>query len=201
MELNNFLSASEHYNGRKKDKSILEHLTDKYNGYTTVNLNLRDFVDYLDLSMILNNDLISNNYEEWELYNFNELLYNEEEYIEDCIKEDLNDLINGEDCFNYLDSISDIDYIKELLNNNWSIEDIIEELQDNIYDRAVDEVYQIEVYQYFIVPEYEAINYWSEYTNYPIYYSYESDIYLVGITHWGMSWKYFNTTYEYRSYL
>ena len=65
---------------------------------------------------------------------------------------------------------------------------------------AYDSMYD-EVYQFYIVPEYEVERYWDVYTNYPIYYSEDLDIFLIGITHWGMSWKFFGTDFIYREYL
>lgn len=71
---------------------------------------------------------------------------------------------------------------------------------DEIEETAQYYIDTLDVYQYFIIPEYDALNYWVKYTNYPIYYNESVNMWLVGITHFGMSWDFFNTSYQIREY-
>lgn len=57
-----------------------------------------------------------------------------------------------------------------------------------------------EIYQYFIIPESE-VYYWEKYTSYPILYDDSTDIYLLGITHYGMSWSFFFTDADRPEYM
>lgn len=116
-----------------------------------MNLNLLEFIKFLDLNMVLNNEIIK--HFEFELLNRDELWEN---FIVDMDEENLSE-----------------DELEELFTEN--IED---------------------VYQYYIVPEWE-VDYWVEYTDYPVYYSEDLDMSLVGITHFGMGWEYFDTKYPY----
>lgn len=114
--------------------------------------------------------------------------------IYDC---ELFELYNFEEIYNIT--------LEDILNDPQSYLDIDdiesqEELEEVASEVAYDSMYD-EVYQFYIIPEYEAERYWAKYTNYPIYYSEELEIFLIGITHWGMSWEYFETDFIYREYL
>ena len=69
------------------------------------------------------------------------------------------------------------------------IEENPEAPEDEIQELATAAVYETDVYQYFIVSEYDVKNYWLKYTDYPVYYNSETEMYLLGITHYGMSWS------------
>jgi len=154
--------------------NIIEKLKTQIRGYNLKQLNLLEFIDFYKLDMILNNDLIFYDNLYFELYNYSEMLEVEEEEIK-------NDL------YNYFD----VEEIEELNP---------EEVDELITDKATENIYYNDVYQYFIIP-YNDVYLWKEYTNYPIFYSDELDIYLLGITHWGMSWDYFKTHCYIREYL
>lgn len=151
---------------------VLKHLTDRMRGYKEKQLNLSEFINHNKLDMILNNnfDLC-----EFELYNIDELLEREKDYI----------LENIDD---YTDELQIIDLEDE------------DALMDEVFELALDNVYGEQVYQFFIVSEYDVNNYWDKYTTYPIYYNIDLDLFLIGITHYGMSWKYFNTSFKVKEY-
>ena len=73
-------------------------------------------------------------------------------------------------------------YLKEVKEE--FIDDHITEIEENLLSE--------EIYQYFIISESDLYSI-EKYLNYPIYYSDELDIYLLGITHYGMSWSFFFT--------
>ena len=147
--------------------------------YKPDNLNLTEFIDAYRLDMILNNNIISNG--EFELYNYNEMLEIEkEEYASENEAEILE--------IYYTDyretSGGSLEDIKNLIDETKEefINDHLEEIEENLYLN--------DIYQYFIINDPDT---WSKYTNYPIYYSDELDIYLLGITHYGTSWSFFFT--------
>lgn len=204
-----YLSADENYTGRPHDASILKKLEILYKGYDEVNLNLIDFVNYNNLSMILCNNF---SIEELELYNYDELLDDdiinfkaelEYEFI-NCISKDYNSY-EWESLEYYLPfELEDLS-LNEVINlYNLRTLDSIREFIDDELDEAIDDYCRdvfhegLEVYQYFIIDD---VDMWENYTNYPIFYHHELDLYLVGITHWGMSWKFFNTKFKYREYI
>ena len=154
--------------------NIIEKLKTQIRGYSLKQLNLLEFIEHNNLSMILNNDLITNDSFYFELDNYSELVELEEEEI----KEDITAYFTPEE-------------LEELTP---------EELEEEIQEKAYEYAYDMEIYQYFIIPEGEA-DYWKDWTNYPILADYEKDIYLLGITHYGMSWKFFNTDCYIREYI
>ena len=203
-----YKSASENYTGIKDNNSLLNHIESRIKGYKEIQLNLNDFISYLDLEMILNNSIIE--YMDFELYNFEALLDMEETSLILSLEADLKKYINTNEVdydlsyfleyngYNEVDLKMELDYYdlsetKELIEV--FIDNHLDELRDQSYDLCIDEVYQ-----YFIIPNSE-VEYWKNYTSYPIYYNEDCDLYLIGITHYGMSWKYFNTTYIYKEYI
>lgn len=202
-----FKSASENYTGRRDDHSLLSKLENQFRGYRTIKLNLIDFIDYNNLNLILCNNI--NDYD-LELVNFDELLEDDILLITEDIESELkNILVKGDDA--YYSTLESVLYYSsfdcspiELINkfNLRSINDIKEfinsELDDVIYDYCIDYFYEgLDVYQYYIIDDEDI---WLKYTDYPIFYHNELDVYIVGITHLGMSWKYFSTSYEVRDY-
>ncbi|MBO6243786.1 MAG: hypothetical protein J6O41_04380 [Clostridia bacterium] len=192
-----YRSAGSHYSymNCKENSGILRKLENTFKGYIEIPLNLNDFISYNRLDMILNNDLISNN--EFEFYNYDEMVNADIIAITEEVKDDLN---NNTDY--YLTEIVEYysSYTMEEIQDLPTTE-AVELLEDAIYDYCDDHIYEsYEIYQYFIIPE-QDVEYWTKYTNYPVLYFYDLDLYQVGITHWGMSWDYFSTQYIYRHYL
>ena len=185
-----FISATKKYTGvEPATRGVLNKLKNLYAGYYEVELNLNDFISYNRLSMILNNDIVRCESLYFELYNYDKLFNADLNYNKNELLDELKDPTNES---NWL--------IGDLEDYGFNPDDI-ETLDEALNDYTHDHIYEFEVYQYFIVPEYEAINYWDKYTSYPIYHDEDADIYLVGITHWGMSWDYFSTSYKVRQYL
>ena len=69
---------------------------------------------------------------------------------------------------------------------NWALENGIEENEYGDY---------LEVYQYYIITDAGA-RFLMEYTDEIVYYHYDLDMYLWGITHFGTSWDYVLTDIE-----
>lgn len=99
--------------------------------------------------------------------------------------------------------IFELEDYEEKLNN--FIEEVTEDPADYIDLEDINpedlteeiEIYCIEqleenIYQWFIIPE-PDVHYWKKYTNYSIYYCEELDVYLLGLSHWGMAWSFFFT--------
>lgn len=125
-----------------------------------------NLVQYYDIAMILCNNITSMNI--------------------DCIS-----------CPKYIDN-DDIqtwinEYNNELLIDDYDVEtfgdltdDDIEEIIDNYGDDIMDDLgLYPDVFQWYIIRESDV--YWLE-NDYPIYYCDELDLYIVGITHLGISW-------------
>lgn len=114
--------------------------------------------------------------------------------------------------FNELDMILNNDIIDtldfELFNYNYMLEAAAADIAadnptataEEIEQEAANYIFDMEIYQYFIISEYDALNYWLKYTDYPIYYAEDVNMWLVGITHYGMSWDFFKTEYQIREY-
>ena len=205
--MSNYISAAEYYTGRPDDAGILKKLENRFKGYKEIKLNLSDFIRHNRLDMILNNELIRNNNLYFEFYNYDEL---NDQDRENAISELKDSLTAGYDNLSEYDTINDVFniYYSGSIENledffKMSISEAIDELTEAIEDYCNDMFYEWngEIYQYFIIPEYDVDHYWLKYTNYPILYDDETDLYLLGITHWGMSWKYFETSYTIREYL
>lgn len=201
-----YISATEKYTGVPDDHSILKKLENRFKGYREIKLNLNDFIRHNNLSLILNNELIKNNNFYFEYYNYDELFYTDRDNMTEYITEELKAGIDNNKDYNYINEVfntyyvGDHDSINDFFNMN--IEDALDELEDAIDEYCTDMFYEWngEIYQYFIISEYDANHYWSKYTSYPILYDYDADIYLLGITHYGMSWDYFSTEYTVREY-
>lgn len=67
-----------------------------------------------------------------------------------------------------------------------------DDLQDAITDYVLESI-PGEIYQYYIISENQLNDLIRYLPNYPILYSDELDIYLLGVGHWGMSWSFFFT--------
>ena len=137
-------------------------------------VSLYNYLQYYNIEMIMNNNLIDKFV--FELENYYELKQNLINEKEEEIKELTKELIYNE----YGHDITDEEY-----------DEVYEECEEDIIKRLTDELYYIDVYQYFIIHENDK-DYFSI-LNYPIYYSYDIDMYLVGITHIGCSWTHILT--------
>ena len=85
------------------------------------------------------------------------------------------ELVNGRDTYNPYEEDEDYD----------------EEYED--YEEPID------FYQYFIIDNWGAENF-KRYTDEPVYYCEELDIYLLAVSHVGTSWDYVLTEYEIENY-
>ena len=98
------------------------------------------------------------------------------------------------------------EYYPELLIDEFEVESFNDLTDDDIEDIINDYGYDImndlgiytDVYQYFIINECDV-----EYleNDYPIFYCDELDLYIVGITHFGMSWSMIYTTVDIPQYM
>ena len=191
-----FISASEKYTGvNPATKGVLNKLINLYNGYYEVELNLNDFIRINQLDMILNNEIIRNDNLYFELYNYDKIFNLDLENI----KEDVNKEIK---IFKADPESDKICYLNDMANYyHLDLEDIEGTLEEALNDYVADHIYENnEVYQYFIIPE-RDVKLWEDNTSYPIYYDSDIEVYLLGITHFGMSWDYFSTSYKVRQYL
>lgn len=184
-------SASSYYAGYIiETKGVLNKLKNLYQGGYYIKLNLMDFIEYFNLDMILNNELIGNENLYFELYNREELIKDDIDIIKLEIEEELKEFKENNEIRYYLKDLIDYYGLDKDLNN---IDN--DNLSEAIYEYCDDHIYEHnEAYQFFIIPE-NQLYYWLKYTKYPIYKECDSNLYLVGITHWGMSWKFFETDY------
>lgn len=175
---------------------IIQKLHDQIRGYKEKTLNLNEFIQMNCLDMILNNTIIEEL--EFELYNYEKLYYDNIEDLTAEVKDEIKEVNAGKI------ELKDTSYLNEMLiNTNYTLQDVTDNINlllDEIKIYEDEYIYLDEVYQYFIIPERDALQYWDKYTNYPIYYNADIDIYLLGITHYGMSWSYFNTDYQIKEY-
>ena len=83
------------------------------------------------------------------------------------------------------------DRISELMldNENGEHDDEIEEIQGQINELENEQEYQDEIYQYYIVSD-PGAKIIKEFTNDPLFYNEELDMYIWGVTHCGTSWNY-----------
>ena len=100
------------------------------------------------------------------------------------IKEKIEELedkqfIRDEKTGKYIDS-PDYDELQEQIEE---LQEQIEELED----------FKPEIFQYFIITD-EGANILKAYTNEIVYYNSDLDIYVWGVTHFGTSWDYVNTS-------
>ena len=128
---------------------------------------------------VLNNDIIAKAQEigYWEQENG---IIDNHETIEE-LEEKLSDLDN--ELLLMLDD-EETEEINRINSEIDKVQERIEELkeeEENSFDQ--------EIYQYFIVSDYGA-EIIQEYTNDPLFYNEELDMYVWGITHWGTSWDY-----------
>ena len=144
-------------------------------------ISLRNYLNFYDINLILNNNLIRTM--EFELYNYEELYEIEKkEFIYDYkeeIKQEINNIIRNTEIYNIWEEIEEIK------------EEVLYEFIQDHEDEINDNIYFCDIFQYYIINE-RDIKYLSI-LNYPIYYNYDNNLYMVGITHYGTSWDYILT--------
>lgn len=94
----------------------------------------------------------------------------------------------------YYTMIKALTYDNYIFNNNIiGIIDDFEVFNGTDYDEETNEYY--DVFQYYIIDEQAAKNL-QKFTDELVYYSPKTDLYLLGVCHWGTSWDYVLTDYE-----
>lgn len=99
--------------------------------------------------------------------------------------EEIENLENKLDNLDYELSSLDDDEEEEIRNINSEIK----EIQKRIEELEEEQDYQQEIYQYYIVSD-KGAEIIQAYTNDPLFYNEELDMYVWGVTHWGTSWSY-----------
>ncbi len=183
-------------------------------------MSLTEFIEYFNIDMILNNNLI--NAFEFDIENIDykdsDSDFNQSEMLDIIIYGITDEILNY-----YNDNYDDLDFdldVKNILDNiidntnhiSLLLSSKLLELSDNdlelLFDFCIENFqYEIDtyldgiywdyvndVYQYFIINN-RDYEYFDNYTDYPIYYNYDKDLMLVGITHYGTSWDYIPTDY------
>lgn len=145
----------------------------KENGY----LDYATFAKAFDA--VLNNDIMHKTIEIGYWEQKNDFIYNSDEIKELIEREEelesiLSDMINEDK-----ENTEEYQKIEEEYNN---VIEKIEELQE-------EEENQQEIFQYFIVSD-NGAEIIKQYTNDPLFYNEELDIYVWGITHYGTGWDY-----------
>lgn len=133
-----------------------------------------NLVQYYDIAMILCNNITSMNID---CISCPKYIDNDD--IQTWINEYNNELLIDDYDVETFDDLTDDD-IKEIINNYG--DDIMDDL--GLYP---------DVFQWYIIRESDV--YWLE-NDYPIYYCDELDLYIVGITHLGISWDMVYTNVE-----
>lgn len=127
---------------------------------------------------VLNNDIMSKTQEIGYWEQENGFIDNSEE-VEELIEKE-EEL--GETLREMIDN--DKEETEEYNNLKKEYNDIVEKIEE-----LQEEENNQEIFQYFIVSDYGA-EIIKEYTNDPLFYNEELDIYVWGVTHWGTSWDY-----------
>ena len=133
-----------------------------------------NLVQYYDIAMILCNNITSMNID---CISCPKYIDNDD--IQTWINEYNNELLIDDYDVETFDDLTDDD-IKEIINNYG--DDIMDDL--GLYP---------DIFQWYIIRESDV--YWLE-NDYPIYYCDELDLYIVGITHLGISWDMVYTNVE-----
>ena len=151
-------------------------------------LSLSNVLQYHDVNMVLCNDILDVDCE-MELQNMDYLVDTDD--VETWINEYVDDddfIINFFDDDNKtIDNLTDDDLL--LIKDDYYM-DIIDDLDLwNYYD---------DIYQYYIIDDYSSDLFIE--LEYPVFYSNELNVYVVGITHWGTSWSYILTNKTFDDY-
>ena len=152
---------------------------------------------YYGIDFILNNDI--KDHFELDFINYNDFVIDKDYLEKELSIEDILIFIqnnNSIDFENYLNYSFDFDLItydllKDMVNNydfdlDYFLEDLELELKD-YFDLNFDP-YNLDIFQYYIIKENDK-EFFEKYTNYPIFYCNELDLYLIGITHYNISFE------------
>lgn len=141
----------------------------------------KGYVDYATLSKafdcVLNNDII-----------------NKTNYIVGEWEQESGFIDNSEEIEELQERIEEL----EELEQDEETAEHIKELQEQIEELEEEQDYLAEIYQYYIVNDYgaEILKRYDEI----VFYNYELDMYVWGVTHWGTSWDYVLTNIKIRSH-
>lgn len=144
--------------------------------------NRLDFATFCKaFDMVLNNNIMNiSGYDYWELENG--MIDNSEEIEEIETKiEEIESRIEELEEIETDESETEIEELKEEVER---LENEIEELRTE-----EDESYYPEVYQTYIISD-NGAEMVKEYTDYPLWYNSDLDMYVLGVTHYGTSWSY-----------
>ena len=193
---------------RTNNNTMIERLENRFKGYYEKYLNLNEFINWFNLDMILNNDIIRNENYLFEIYNYDELLKINCENLTDELKDietelkEIQNETNNEKQEILINELLEDNYTINLLYHyhNYDFDLTISDNSESIEDYCSTYIHETnEVYQYFIISSFD-VDKWKKYTDYPIFYNENLETYLIGITHFGMSWDYFFTKATERIY-
>lgn len=169
-------------------------------------LSLTNFLLYYDIDFILNNDIVK--HFELEFLNYNDFVIDKDYLEKELSIEDILIFIqnnNSIDFENYLNYSFDFDLItydllKDMINNydfdlDYFLNDLELELKD-YFDLNYDPYFDLDIFQYYIIKENDK-ELFEKYTDYPIFYCNDLDLYLIGITHYNMG---FNLIFTQKSF-
>ena len=169
-------------------------------------LSLTNFLYYYDIDFILNNDIVK--HFELEFLNYNDFVIDKDHLEKELSIEDILIFIqnhNHYDFEKYLSYSFDFDLItydllKDMINNydfdlDYFLEDLELDLKD-YFNLNFDPYYDLDIFQYYIIKENDKALF-EKYTDYPIFYCNELDLYLIGITHYNIG---FNLVFTKKSF-
>lgn len=138
------------------------------------------------LNMVLNNDLMATlENDGYYFENINIPDYSDEiEEIDnkiESLEEKYNDHV---EMLSEVENETDENIISKMMNDIQDELDTLKEEKEKYQDYEIDDIFQ-----YYIIDN-QAAEIFQEYTNYPVYYNDQLDIYFVGITHYGTAWSY-----------
>lgn len=152
-------------------------------------LSLNNVLQYHNVNMVLCNDIVDIDYE-MELQNM--------EYLVDT--DDVKDWIIQYADDDFLIDFFDDDTDKHDINN--LTDDDLQLIKDDYYMDIIDDLelynYHDDIYQYYIIDDYSSDLFIE--LEYPVFYSNELNVYVVGITHYGTSWSYILTNKSFDEY-
>lgn len=95
----------------------------------------------------------------------------------------------------FIDNQEEIEELQEKLEELQEDSEEFTEIQERIEELEYQQERHPDIYQYFIVSN-NGAKLIKEYTNDPLYYNEELDIYVWGVTHYGTFWDYVLTDVE-----
>lgn len=94
-----------------------------------------------------------------------------------------------------IDNSEEIEELKEKLEELQENSEEFIEIQEQIEELEYQQEKYPDIYQYFII-SYRGAELIKEYTNDPLFYNEELNLYVWGVTHYGTSWSYVLTDVE-----